>query len=330
MGGESAVKSVVRLLALAGVLSLAGHALAAPAYRAPRTVYGAPDLQGVWSNASMTRLERPPEAPSLVVSAQDASILEHRLIARQNSLNAADPVGQYDAEWLEGVDRLASLGGQRRTSWLVSPADGKLPYTAEGLRQLDAIRAARLGAVDDPEARPVSERCLSSGMGSAGAPILNQVASALYRIVQTRDAVVIVSESNHEARVIPLRGHHLPDRMRVWMGDPVGHWEGQTLVVESTNFRQDESNRFQMILSANAKVTERFTRTSPGEIRYAFTVEDPAIYTQAWRAEMPFVASERPMFEFACHEGNYSLPNILAGARRQESLGGKAKTPNGP
>jgi hypothetical protein len=322
------MKAFVRVLALTGALSLAGLALAAPAsnYRSPRTASGAPDLQGVWSNASMTRLERPPEASSLVVSEQEASVLERRLIAKQRKVDGADTVGQYDSEWLEGVDHLARLGGQARTSWLVSPADGKLPFTAEGNRQVDAIRAARLTAFDGPEARSVSERCLSSGMGSGGAPILNQVAAALYQIVQTRDAVVIVSESNHEARIIPLNGHHLPQQMRVWMGDPLGHWEKDTLVVESTNFRADESNRMQMILSADAKVTERFTRTSPTEIRYEFTIEDPAFYSQSWRAEMPFVASKGAIFEFACHEGNYSLPDTLAGARYQDMLARKRET----
>ena len=310
----------VRVLALTGALSLAGFASAGPAsnFRTLRTASRAPDLEGVWSNASMTRLERPAEASSLVVSEQEASLLERRLLAKQKKIDAADPVGQQDSEWLEGVDHLARLGGEVRTSWLVSPADGKLPFTAEGQRQKAAIAAARLTAFDGPEARNVSERCLSAGMGSGGAPILNQVAAALYQIVQTRDAVVILSESNHESRIIPLSGHHLPQQMRVWMGDPLGHWEKDTLVVESTNFRADESFRGQMLLSAEAKVTERFTRTSPTEIRYEFTVEDRALYSQPWRAEMPFVASKGPIYEYACHEGNYSLPNTLAGARYQE------------
>lgn len=326
------MKAFVQLLALTGALSVAGLAMAAPApnYRAPRTASGAPDLQGVWSNASMTRLERPPEASSLVVSDQEAPALERRLIAKQKKVDSADTVGQYDSEWLEGVDHLARLGGQARTSWLVSPADGKLPYTAEGNRQVEAIRAARLTAFDGPESRNVSERCLSSGMGSGGAPILNQVAAALYKIVQTRDAVVIMSESNHEARIIPLSGHHLPQHMRVWMGDPLGHWEKDTLVVESTNFRADESNRMQMILSGDGKVTERFTRMSPTEIRYEFTIEDSAFYSQPWRAEMPLVASTSPIFEFACHEGNYSLPDTLAGARYQEMSAKKQAIPTAP
>lgn len=311
---------IASAFAFAAAVALAAPAQAAPPhaapYRAPRTSFGAPDLQGVWSNASMTRLERPAAAGALVVSDAEAANVERRLTEQLAKAQSGLAVGQYENEWLEGVDHLARISGQVRTSWLVSTADGKLPYTAEGL----ARSSASVYSMDGPEARGNSERCISGGMGSAGVPILNQVAAAHYQIVQTRDAVVVVSESNHDAHVIRLNGAHLPPNVRVWIGDSIGHWEKDTLVVESTNFRPDEVDHYQMILSPAARVTERFTRTSPTEIRYEFTVEDPTYYSQVWRGEMPFVAAKGPVFEYACHEGNYSLPNVLAGARHEEAV----------
>jgi hypothetical protein len=307
------------VLAAAGALFVAATAGEGAIYRAPRTSFGAPDLQGVWSNASMTRLERPSVAGALIVSDAEAALLERRLTEQVAKTQSSLPVGQYDNEWLEGVDHLARISGQARTSWVASPADGKLPYTAEGLVRSRAYKGSAY-SMEGPETRSNSERCISGGMGSAGVPILNQVAAAHYQIVQTRDAVVIVSESNHDARVIRLNGGHLPPNVRVWIGDSIGHWEKDTLVVESTNFRPDETDHSQMILSPDARVTERFTRTSRTEIRYEFTVDDPADYSQVWRGEMPFVAAKGPVFEYACHEGNYSLPNVLAGARHEEAM----------
>ena len=316
-------------MALAIALGSGGVAASADraSYRAPRTAYGAPDLQGIWSNASLTSLERPRQAASLIVSAAEAVTLERQLIEDREKFSSGIAVGQYEAEWLEDVDYLARMGGQARTSWIVSPADGKLPYTGEGRREFGARQRAYVMGFDGPEARPAVERCLSSGMGSGGAPILNQVSAALYTIIQSRDEIAIVSESNHEARIVRLRSGHLPNQMRVWMGDSIGHWDHETLVVESTNFRGDEADRFQMVLPGDAKVTERFTRVSATEILYEFTVEDPVNCTQAWRAEMPFVASKGPVYEFACHEGNYALPGILAGAPRDAALA-KAKSPS--
>ena len=315
------MRVLTAVLAAAGALFVAHVATAGEAtkYRAPRTSFGATDLQGVWSNASMTRLERPSAAGALIVSEAEAPSLERRLTESLAKSQSSLPVGQYDNEWLEGVDHLARISGQARTSWLVSPADGKLPYTAEGLARFRGFLGSAYTR-DGPERRSNSERCISGGMGSAGVPILNQVAAAHYQIVQTRDAVVIVSESNHDARIIRLNGAHLPPNVRVWIGDSIGHWEKDTLVVESTNFRPDEVDHAQMILSPGATVTERFTRTSPTEIRYEFTVDDPADYSQVWRGEMPFVAAKGPVFEYACHEGNYSLANVLAGARHEEAV----------
>lgn len=155
--------------------------------------------------------------------------------------------------------------------------------------------------------------------GASGPPVLNSPYAANYQIVQTPDRVVIVAESNGEARIVRLNSAHAPPGMRSIAGDSIGHWEKDTLVVETTNFQAGESYRPAPYMSAEAKVTERFTRVSPTELRYEFSVEDPAVFTQVWRGEEPFLAAKGPLYESACHEGNYSLPSILAGARRAEA-----------
>lgn len=295
-----------------------GHADAG-GYRAPRTASGAPDLQGIWTNLSLTRLERPADIKDLVLSDAEAPAIERKIIDKV-AHPIDDPTGGHDSEWWDGA-ALARIDGHARTSWIVSPADGKLPYTAEGQRLAGAKRAAALGAFDGPEARALSERCLIPSWGAAGPPILNSPYSALYQIVQTADRVVILSELNGDVRIVRLNAQHPPSTMRFLAGDSIGHWEKETLVVETAGFLPGESYRTLPYLSSEARVTERFTRVSPTEIRYEFSVEDPAIFKQVWRAEMPFLASQAPLYESACHEGNYSLPNILAGARAFEHSG---------
>jgi hypothetical protein len=210
------------------------------------------------------------------------------------------------------------MDGQARTSWIVSPADGRIPYSAAGKARLDAWRARAFADFDGPESRNTSERCLTPTFSANSPPIQNAPYAAAYRIVQTRDAVVIVSEIDTEARIIRLGAPH--DRLRAWNGDSVGHWEKDTLVVDTIGFRPEEAFRAPLFLiGPDAHVVERFTRVSPTEIRYAYTVEDPDNYTQAWRGEMPFRATSEPMYEYACHEGNTSLPGMLQGARYVET-----------
>jgi hypothetical protein len=211
---------------------------------------------------------------------------------------------------------MARMNGEIRSAWIVEPGDGRLPYNDAGRTRL----APDPRAFDGPEGRPPQERCLSGLGGVSGPPMLNAVYNANYQIVQTPDRLVIVAEMNHDARVIRLDDRrHAPPQVRAWMGDSVGWWEGTTLVVETTNFTPAQSmRRRSLYISPEARIVERFTRTSPGEILYQFSVEDPANYTQTWRAEMPLRTSHGPVYEYACHEGNYSMPNILAGARQIE------------
>ena len=324
------------LLAAAATV-LATSAWAAGPYHAPRNAFGQPDLQGVWTNASLTQLQRPKVFKTLTLTDEQARDLERQRAAmRAKADQPTDPnsgappaqndPGGYNAGWTDPGVSLGRIAGQVRTSWIVDPADGRLPYTTAGhAAYVEALRKAR-NSWDGPENRPLGERCILGFGSTAGPPMLNVLYNNNYQIVQSKDAVAIVVEMNHDARIIRLAGDkHLPGDMRPWMGDSIGHWEGDTLVVETTNFNPGESLRpyfdNSILLSPNAKVTERFTRVSPTQILYQFSVDDPATYSMAWKAEMPLNAARGPVYEYACHEGNYALPGILAGARKADKEG---------
>jgi len=309
---------------LAFVAVLASSAAAEPA----KARDGRPDLEGVWSNRSLTTLERRPVFKSLTLTEAEAQTFEK--VADGRPPIPADDVGQVDTEWWEPGLALARMDGQARTSWIVEPDDGRLPYSEAGMKALNAALAADRNAFDGPEVRPGPERCLMGGGGANGPPIQNPIYNGNYRIVQTPDHVVIVSEMVMDARIIPLRPTPpLPEAMRPWTGDPAGRWEGDTLVVETRGLHPGAAWRMpsRLYLSKDARVVERFTRVSETELRYAFTVEDPAVFTRPWRAEMILRPATAPMFEYACHEGNYSLSGTLAGARRFEREGAG---PSGP
>jgi hypothetical protein len=209
---------------------------------------------------------------------------------------------------------LARVGAEVRTAWIVDPPDGRLPFTAAG-----RARANQVAKFDGPEFRTNSERCLM--MPSVGPPMTNGLYNNNLQIVQTREHLVISLEQNHEIRVVPIgrRPHGAVPR---WMGDAVGWWDGDDFVIETTNFAAAGALRSfplaKLYLSPEAVVTERLHRVSASQILYSYTVVDPSNYTQPWRGEMPLIASKGPIYEYACHEGNYSLPNVLAGARAQE------------
>lgn len=306
-------------LYMAGLL-LPGPAEAAGArpYRAPRTAYGAPDLQGYWTNVAQTPLERPRGVPLTFPTEAEAKAYEKKIMDR-----AADPTddvyGQSASEW-RPVFPLARIDGRARTSWIVSPADGRIPYRPEARDRLAKLDAAQDFAADGPEQRTLSDRCLVGGGATGGPPMLNHHSGSAVQILQTRDTVAIRIEMNHDVRIIRLGAHHAPPAVRAWLGDSIGHWEGDTLVVETTGFMPQDGYRMRYLMSPDARVTERLTRVSPTELRYTFEVDDPATVTQPWRGEMPFHPEKSPIWEYACHEGNYSMSSILAGARREESL----------
>jgi hypothetical protein len=325
-------------LALAGLLAATATAHAA-GYQAPRNGFGQPDLQGTWTNASLTSLQRPAMFKSLTLTEAEALALEKRRAAvraaqdrptdpKAGAPPAGNDPGGYNASWTDPGVALGRIDGQVRTSWLVDPANGQLPYSAVGRKAyVEALRKAR-NSWDGPETRPLGERCILGFGSTAGPPMLNVLYNNNYQIVQSKDAVAILVEMNHDARIVRLtdRKHPRAD-IRPWMGDSVGWWEDDTLVVETTNFNPGESLRpyfdNSIFLSPAARVTERFTRVSPTQILYRFAVDDPTTYSQVWKAEMPLNATKGPVYEYACHEGNYALPGILAGARQAEKEGRK-------
>lgn len=300
-------------------------------YRAPRTAFGDPDLEGLWTNASITTLERLPGATGLVAAPQEAAGLAAAIQAWSDADKApTDPdadapkpgqgVGAYNSFWLDFGAKLGVVKGEIRTSWIVDPPTGRIPYSDEGRRQMTEVVQSR--SFEGPEGRSVGERCIVGYGSTGGPPMLNVLYNNNYRIVQSPGYVVIVVEMNHDARIIRLGGVHPPDSVRPWMGDSIGRWDGDTLVVETTNLHPGQrftaDIRHRLYLAPDSKVTERFTRVADNEILYQFAVEEPKAYTQTWHGEIPMHATKGPMYEYACHEGNYALPDILAGARFQE------------
>ena len=284
------------------------------------------DLTGIWTTASWTQLQRPKDAPGLVITEAQGQALHAAGEARQK---AGDTLGQATSEFGEPGDDYARIHGQLRASWLVDPADGRLPYTEATRKAVEAYGDADGRTdYDNVESRPTGERCLTAE--GAGAPILNSPDTNLLTLVQTPDALAIVSEKNHDARIVhigvPSRaGPPAAAQPTSWMGTSVGHWEGATLVVETAHLRPGVTYLSDNVpLSDKARVTERFTRSGPDGIEYDFAVDDPGLYSRPWRGEMVFHTAAGRMFEFACHEGNYSLPGILVGGMKAKAEGGPA------
>ncbi len=294
-------------------------------YRAPRTLDGHPSFEGNWTNATITSLQRPTRYTSLVIPPGEvaAQTAAHPQVVRQRTddeldeskpLTGSDLKGGrgYNAFWIDPGTTFARVRGEYRTSWILDPADGQIPFL-EGMRErLDEAR----GSFDGPESRPLGERCIVNS-NSAGPPMLNYLYNNNYELVQTAAALVIRAEMNNYARVVRIGGHHPAAALRTLHGDSVGRWDGETLVIETSRFHPLHIQGT-VPLTDGAQVTERLTRVSPSEILYEFTIEDSNLYARAWRGEMTFNATPERVFEYACHEGNYALPGILAGAREEE------------
>lgn len=289
------------------------------AYKAPRTRFGTPSLEGIWTNASYTRLERPKVFKSLVISEEEARKAE-AIYAKLGTFDPAnvDPLGQKDSEYWQTGDGLARIRGEVRTSWIIDTPDGRLPFTEEANKRFHFDDPKWKAGFDNPEERTVTERCVASEGGYP--PQLNSPDGNYMQIVQTPDAVAIHVEKYNDVHIVRMNDpHHIPAAMKSWMGDAIGRWEGETLVIENTNFCAEGIHRTgRLKLSENAVVVERFTRVAPGELLYEFSVTDPTLYTQTWHAEMPFRADKGPMYEYTCHEANYSLPNEFISERHRE------------
>lgn len=303
------------------------------AYAPPLSNDGHPDLQGVWTNASITTLERNERYPSVVLKPEEveAATNAHPQVVRQATddnqklsdglLDGSDLArGRgYNAFWIDPGKQFGVVKGETRTAWIVDPPDGRIPYSDAG-KKLAAAANARLG-YSDPESRPLNDRCLATG-GRTGPPMTNGLYNNHYQIVQTPTHVMIHSEMISHARVIPLRDQHSPEATHPLFGDSIAHWEGDALVIETTNFSPYHAwQDHPAFLSEDAKVTERFTRASDDELLYEFTVDDPAFYARPWRGEMTWRRDAQRIYEFACHEGNYAMEGILMGARVREKRG---------
>lgn len=304
-----------------------------PDYLVPRTVDGAPNLQGMWTSNTITPFSRPEEfGDKLVLNREEAMQLEQavadytaeqdlpsdpdRIPPAKDRIELAD---SYNNFWFDDGTRVARYNGEFRSSLLIDPPNGRMPaYTVkaqERLRVAAELRESR-GPFAGPESRPLAERCLMSFGSSSGPPMLPILYNNHYQIVQSPGYVMILVEMVHDARIIRIDADPLPDALRPWMGDSIGHWEGDTLIVETRNLNPNQKFRNS---TENFRITERFTRVSDDVMNYSFTAQDPDTFVQSFSAEMPMNLTDDILYEYACHEGNYSLPGVLAGARLDEA-----------
>jgi len=305
-----------------------------------------PNLEGIWTNASLTGLQRPEGVEQLVVDAQQAQIIAANTpIAGLDEVDAPDsgtgqapPAGSFDFGlrgynefWIDPGSTLARVRGEYRTSYVIDPPDGRVPRLANPrgdfqARSFGARYVTGVGDASGPEALPLAERCLL-GFGNTGGPgMMGVLYNSTYQFVQTDDYVMIMVEMNGDARIVPIhesaeeaRANLRPVEWQQWFGDTRGWYENGELVMETVNVRPDQMAESSIRITPEGRIIERFSRYSETEIVYQFTVEDDNLYSQPWTAELSFHATDGPIYEYACHEGNYAMPGILAGARMLEA-----------
>ena len=326
-----------RLLAVAGLLAvvlmapLPGQTRRSAAKR-QSLPDGHPDLQGIWTNATITPLQRPAalagkdtltDAEAQAFEKKQAEELqsvdgksEHPLLAAAGS----NGTGGYNILFIDRGSELARVDGVKRTSLIIDPPNGKIPPITAEARQRNAAVIRSYFTFNSVKDRPLSERCLIGFGSTSGPPMLPVLYNNNYQIVQTPDHILILVEMVHDVRIIRINGTHAPSNVRQWLGDSIGHWEGDTLVVDTTNFT--DQTKFEGS-SANLHVTERFRRIDANTILYRATIDDPSTFTKIWTVEYPFVATPGPVYEYACHEGNYAMTDIMGGARKSEADAGK-------
>jgi hypothetical protein len=316
------------------VLSSAYAAPAAAPYKAPLNAYGQPDLEGTWTNASLTVLERPKEYGTRKamtdeevkkIEGDDAKLMADGNKPTDPKVKTTDLPHEcgrgfsgagcgYNSAWIDPGSTVMRVNGEPRTSFITDPADGRLPPTKPGVIVANPYMRAHYG--ENPENQTLAERCLTSFGYSAGPVMLPLLYNNNYEIAQSKDTVAIVVEMVHDVRLIHIGGKHRTDGARPWMGDSIGWYEGPTLIVETTNFPEATALRGGW---KELKVTERFTRLGGHRILYQFTAEDPTVWDRPWSGEYEFTSSKGRIFEYACHEGNYALEGILSGARADEA-----------
>lgn len=306
-----------------------------------------PDLSGLWTNASLTSLNRPQGVDKLVVTPEEAQIIVantsvaglplSEVDAPDSSSGEAPPAGSFDFGlrgyndfWIDPGSNLALVRGEFRTSYVIDPENGRVPRLETPKVQIARSFGARYvtgqGNADGPEALPLAERCFIGFGNTAGPGMMGTLYNSTYQFVQTEDYLTILVEMNHDARIIPLynsaqeaRANARPTELKPWFGDSRGWYEDGWLVVETININPQQIAESSVPITTDGVITERFMRYSDTEIVYQFTVDDDNLYSQPWTAELSYHATEGPMYEYACHEGNYAMPGILAGARRAEA-----------
>jgi len=332
-----------RLFALVGAIAavglavpVAGQTSASPAKAStgakakmglPRTPDGHPDLQGIWTNATITPLERPKvfEGKATVTDAEAKAFEKAQADDLKNEDGASDgPIiaaagssgtGGYNSLFLDRGSELARVDGVKRTSLIVDPPDGKVPALTQEARQRMASVFRSFNKFDDIKDRPLSERCIIGFGSTAGPPMMPVLYNNNYQIVQTPNYIMILVEMVHDIRIIRMQGTHPPSDVRQLLGDSIGHWEGDTLVVDTTNFSPEVGFRGS---GQNLHVVERFQRVDANTILYRATMDDPTTWMKDWTVEFPFRAEKGPVYEYACHEGNYAADDIMGGARKAD------------
>ena len=335
---------------------------AKPRWVMPRTPDGKPDLQGNWTNETQTPLERMTAGGGTLTDAQAKAVEDRAQLVEEYRDKASDPnrpappkggeagrlaapgeqsfieriseaagggVGGYNGFWLDPGLSVIRIDGVARSSIIIDPPNGRIPgLTDLGKKRMAEIAARnrKYGEFDHPEMRPLADRCLLSFGSNAGPPMLpNYFYNNNYSIVQTPDHIMILAEMVHDVRIIRMnpKAQHVSAANQPWLGDSIGHWEGDTLVVETTNIHPMQREQTAILwayrgASEKLKVTERFTRTGPDTIVYRFTMEDPDVFTAPFTGELPFIKTDEMVYEYACHEGNYAMTNILSGERTKE------------
>jgi hypothetical protein len=294
----------------------------------PHTPDGHPDFQGVWTNATLTPMVRPAAyATKPTLTADEAKVFEKAAAEELQSNDGASDspglraagsggVGGYNVLFIDRGSQLASVDGVKRTSLIIDPPDGKVPpMTKEGQQRIGGMMVSFM-TYNSVKDRPVSERCLVGFGSTSGPPMMPVLYNNNYQIVQTPETVMILVEMDHDVRTIRMNSTHVAPSIRKWLGDSIGKWEGDTLVVDTTNF--NDKTLFQGS-GDKLHVIERFQRVDASTILYKVTIDDPSTFTKQWTMEFPFVATPGPVYEYACHEGNYAMTDILGGARKADA-----------
>ena len=317
----------------------------------PRTADGMPDLSGYYDVATLTPVDRPRIfGDNAFLTVEQAKEIEERAakamaegsadqpadrgappVGGDGSPGAAGNVGGYDSFWIDNGERNFEIDGKFRTSIVFDPPNGRRPAMTPAAQKRAEERRSFWrentgtawwlendgpGPYDDVELRPLAERCLLGFSSTGGPPMMPALYNNHKRIVQTPDHIMILTEMVHDARIVRMNADHAPGEVRRWLGDSVGYWEGDTLVVDTTNFNDTPALG---LATRDLHVVERFKRLDEGTLLYSFTVEDPNVWEAPWSGEYPWPATDEPVYEYACHEGNYSLGNIMRGARRLEA-----------